>query len=241
MKKIRLILVVSVMITIIFSFTTLTSASSSEPLKEVSDITNLLNEQNLDLENWQVIVKEKVDAKSVDEVKKQIEKSYPNHSFQTKQMEEATKYILSTQKKDKINESFILVVPFEKDYAVEVIYTISGDLWNEKINKRYSRKLEEMTNTIFTQNLTKFSCVQTSPSGNISSVYLLNNLQKNLNVQTLDNIKEDDFTVLSGTTPLWESAIPTSDGAMNVQMAAREGLGGKTTITIGTPIITTEY
>lgn len=60
---------------------------------------------------------------------------------------------------------------------------------------------------------------------------------------SVEELKEETFVSLSAYTELWEQAIYTGhQHKMNLQVALRtEGLGSKTTVTIGTPIITSEY
>ncbi|SDZ46063.1 TATA-box binding [Evansella caseinilytica] len=62
--------------------------------------------------------------------------------------------------------------------------------------------------------------------------------------QAVEGLEEDFFVSQSALTPLWDRIIDTNGKKMNLQIALREinnGLGGQTTVTIGTPIITTEY
>lgn len=239
MKK--FILVAFIAIILSFSFQTLTGAEASN-FKEIKTIANLLNEENLSIEKWQVIVKEQISEDQFSTVKQTIQELNPNSSFEKTDTENATKFVLDSQKDDFFSESFVVIVPKDNNHAsYHLVYTVTGSKWSEKVNEIASDRMATITKDLFTENLTKFSCVETKPNGNISSVYLIEKFTENLNVQTLDNIKEEDFTVLSGYTPQWETVIPTSDKPMNIQLASRTGLGGKTTLTIGTPIITTEY
>ncbi|WP_096185853.1 YwmB family TATA-box binding protein [Evansella halocellulosilytica] len=60
----------------------------------------------------------------------------------------------------------------------------------------------------------------------------------------VEELHEDSFVSLSAYTPLWGKSIETNGESMNLQVALRTQktrLGGETTVTIGTPIITTEY
>ncbi|WP_171051754.1 YwmB family TATA-box binding protein [Alteribacter natronophilus] len=60
----------------------------------------------------------------------------------------------------------------------------------------------------------------------------------------IEHLTEPSFVSLSANTPLWDNGIETGGETMNLQIALRatqDGLGGKTTVTIGTPIITAEY
>ena len=58
----------------------------------------------------------------------------------------------------------------------------------------------------------------------------------------LEKLEETSFISASAYTPLFQESIEGTSGAMNLQVGIREeGLGGKTTLVVGTPIITIEY
>ncbi|WP_062052063.1 YwmB family TATA-box binding protein [Bacillus sp. JCM 19034] len=64
-----------------------------------------------------------------------------------------------------------------------------------------------------------------------------------LQADKVEELVEDHLISFSAYQPDWDYRLVTGDKIMNVQMALRdvEGLGTRTTVTIGTPIITTEY
>ncbi|MBU9723410.1 MULTISPECIES: YwmB family TATA-box binding protein [Bacillaceae] len=71
-------------------------------------------------------------------------------------------------------------------------------------------------------------------------------LMDTFSAQVVEEVQEDNFVSLSALTPHWNNKLITNGQEMNLQAAVRqldynEGLGGKTTVTIGTPLITTEY
>ncbi|MRH43955.1 hypothetical protein GH741_15030 [Aquibacillus halophilus] len=231
----------------LFTFTLLIStyipysSASPTPLHEVDDMVSLLEQENLVLQEWEFITKEKVGRHMVSEIKRKIEIEFQGSSFKLEQTESAKKFTIEPHKNDSVNESFLLIVPTDINHDAELIYKLSGTIWDESIRSYYSSKLENIVNDIFSGKSTKFSCISGQTNDIISSVYLFDKIIEKLNVQPLDYIEEDNFAVLSGYTPHWKNVIPISDKPMNVQLAAREGLGGETTLTIGTPIIATEY
>ncbi|MBU9710583.1 YwmB family TATA-box binding protein [Evansella tamaricis] len=67
---------------------------------------------------------------------------------------------------------------------------------------------------------------------------------ESFSADVVEQLQEETFVSLSARTPHWENGIVTNGQQMNLQIALREienGLGGETTVTIGTPLITTEY
>lgn len=64
-----------------------------------------------------------------------------------------------------------------------------------------------------------------------------------LGAETVEALDEGTFVSVSAYNPEWSQVLETNGKKMNVQVALRqeERLGARTTVTIGTPIITTEY
>ncbi|MCT2535099.1 YwmB family TATA-box binding protein [Aquibacillus koreensis] len=240
MIKPRFIFIVLVVMILVISQKTFTSASSNM-LHEVDEIANLVKQENLAIGEWQVIVKEKQAIETFDQNMDYIQNKFPNATFVTKQTENATTYVWDHHKTDQVTETYTMVVANHDSPSFDISYKITGKRWNNKIKQQNAKDMETITREIFTENLTKFSCITTQSGVIMKEVSLLETLTEKLQVQTLDYLQEEDFVVLSGYTPRWQTVLPASDASMNVQLAFREGLGGKTTITIGTPIITTEY
>jgi hypothetical protein len=68
-------------------------------------------------------------------------------------------------------------------------------------------------------------------------------LIQELGAKPVEALKENLFVSYSAYNPDWTSYLETNGNKMNVQVAIRENqrMGAGTTVTIGTPIITTEY
>ncbi|WP_407269317.1 YwmB family TATA-box binding protein [Radiobacillus sp. PE A8.2] len=214
--------------------------ASSLPLSEVDDIHKIIEEENLSLQEWELLIKEQVGSEQFSEVKKNIEVMFEKPLKKVKETDMMIKLQASIYAND-VTESITIIIPKQDKQQFNIMYTIVGTKWNEQIEDTYNQKINSLLQRVFTENLTKFSCFTSQPDGMMNSGYLFKKLVDELNINTLSNIKENDFSVLSGYTPRWNSVIPISDEPMNVQIASRKGLGGKTTITIGTPIITNEY
>ncbi|HWO98815.1 MAG TPA: YwmB family TATA-box binding protein, partial [Bacillus sp. (in: firmicutes)] len=57
-----------------------------------------------------------------------------------------------------------------------------------------------------------------------------------------ESLVEESFVSMSAYTEMWEEALPTEQHRMNLQIGMRKmGMGGETTLVVGTPIITSEY
>ncbi|MET3507371.1 YwmB family TATA-box binding protein [Halalkalibacter oceani] len=77
---------------------------------------------------------------------------------------------------------------------------------------------------------------------NVSNKQLARTWVTKLGAKKVEALNEESFVSLSAYNPDWPTGIVTNELEMNVQLAIREqGLGARTTVTLGTPIITTEY
>ncbi|WP_171038252.1 YwmB family TATA-box binding protein [Aquibacillus sediminis] len=231
----RFLLVIALIPALLLSFRPDADASAST-LSDLESLVDLVEQEDLSIDSWEVMVKEKIDSENLANITEKVTQYMGDETTVHKEDTDVmTKQVYQTTKQDGITETFTIL---EASHQIEVIYTIKGE---------NDYKTEDLANIahshldIFTKNATIFTCISTQVNDTIDNVYVFDTLLSNLQVETLDHIQEEDFQVVSGYSPRFETAIPHSDRAMNVQMAAREGLGGKTTITIGTPILTIEY
>ena len=66
-----------------------------------------------------------------------------------------------------------------------------------------------------------------------------NDLLKSFDGKKIEALKEETFMSVSANSPMFSDSIARD---MNLQIGIRsEGLGAKTTVVVGTPIITIEY
>ncbi|SDK14959.1 YwmB family TATA-box binding protein [Sediminibacillus albus] len=223
-------------------FLSINQFSATAENNKLDWLTKIAAEEELAVKQWQVVLKEQINAGQAKEIARKIETVLPASDFKIEETEVAEKIkITNLHKSSGIAETFIMVKPKQEEAATQISYSVKGNAWNEQAKSYYSSKLGLVTNELFTESYKEFSCISLQTNGKINSVYFFEKFVEKLDVQTLDEIQEKDFTVLSGYTPIWEETIPGKDSLMNIQIAARGDVSGNTTITIGTPIIITEY
>lgn len=65
---------------------------------------------------------------------------------------------------------------------------------------------------------------------------------KEFNATSVEDLIEPNFVSVSAFTNEWKESIKTKKHQMNLQVSLRNaGMGEKLTVTVGTPIVTTEY
>ncbi|MDC3411802.1 YwmB family TATA-box binding protein [Terrihalobacillus insolitus] len=238
-KSYTFIAIIVLLLSIIYVNTTNATTSS---FREIKEMDKALQRENLEVSKWQIIVKESVTRDRMNQLKPKVKEFFSVSTFETEETSEVEKLSAPIpQKNEQVTEQFTILEPKASDEYVEVIYTMTGTVLNEDTIMNNSSKLAKLSNTLFTSKMLKFSCVTSTTSDKINSVNFFEKIEDTLQVQPLNQLDENGFHVQSGYTQKWESSIPYENNQMNVQVAIREGLGGKTTITIGTPIITSEY
>jgi hypothetical protein len=124
-----------------------------------------------------------------------------------------------------------------------ILYEVIGLNWNDKIRKEVVEKIGKKSKQLFVKQPTFFTCIEGDFSDNMKgglldyALHLLHEFQ----ARPVESLQEESLVSLSAYTGQWENVLPTSSHPMNLQLALRERLGGKTTVVIGTPIITVEY
>ncbi|WP_379970636.1 YwmB family TATA-box binding protein [Ectobacillus sp. sgz5001026] len=115
-----------------------------------------------------------------------------------------------------------------------IIHEMTGTTWDESLATSITKN--------FSQNSTIYTCIRAVPSDNMESVLLTraNNILQSLDAKPVEATQERAFVSISAYTGKWNDALAIDKEKINVQVALRN-VDNKTTIVIGTPVITSEY
>ncbi|MYL34239.1 hypothetical protein GLW05_11585 [Pontibacillus yanchengensis] len=215
----------------------------TSPLQPLTDITDFIKNHNLEVGTWEVTMKKDINQDEMSYYKEMLQTQYPHMTIKETENEKSKKFVFTNhQKKSQFVEKFIMVVSKEMQSYAQILYVATGDEWNESTKSNFMPRLNQLKSAIFQENTTIFTCVKTEYNGIIDGVLLLEKFSTRLQIEELQILNEEDFISVTGLTKKWSQAIPYGDqGSMNVQFALREGMGAKTTLTFGTPVITNEY
>lgn len=202
--------------------------------------TSFAADKQLEVNGWTITMKEKITRNEADTIKQQLQEYFDNPVIINETTMNAKKYTISdSQKNEDIAETYSMIFPENKQSDVEMVYTVEGQ-GNPSLKKLKQNEIKEETRRFFSKNVTIFTCIKVTYDGIINDVLVYEEFKKAFDVITIDVIDENGWTSRTGYTKEWDQSIPTKDRLMNSQFATRT-LGGKTNITIGTPIITAEY
>ncbi|ARW08634.1 YwmB family TATA-box binding protein [Bacillus atrophaeus] len=111
--------------------------------------------------------------------------------------------------------------------------------WNDTYEQFERQALD-----IFQEKVFIFTCLKGHLDGKMNIVLQknANQLVKEFKAKPVENVVEPNFVSISAYTDEWNDSIMTPEHKMNLQVALRSaGMGEKHTVTVGTPIVTTEY
>lgn len=208
--------------------------------KELKEITNVMQANQLSVDHWSIQLRENIDQDQLASYILSINQVFSETDMTITSSNQAKKYQWIPHKKDGIAESIIIVVSKNTSDA-ELIYTLTAETQRTIKQVIAASKIDIGLSKIFSDKIKKYTCASIEIDGMIDSVYFFERIQETLRVREIHRLNEPDFIVLSGYVQQWETFIPSAGDQMNIQMAARYGAEGKTTFTIGTPILTTEY
>ncbi len=217
-----------------------------EPTAELYQLANTLEDQNVELDGWRLYTRSQLNSSENFndtnlEVRKIIEKT---PSFHWNTSSDTNVYTGKLEHTFMTETITVIITPHKHEYMTYLIYEVNGDaspmLSSEMINEEVKNRLSDL--------FRKDTKIFTGVTGiihdklNFGLSVKAEELLKKFSATKVEELNEETFISLSAYTELWDTYIITNQKKMNLQVALRNtGMGGETTITIGTPIITVEY
>ncbi|MFC0272491.1 YwmB family TATA-box binding protein [Metabacillus herbersteinensis] len=223
-------------------FTNHSGAANNEAT--ISTILTGMQNQNISVDEWSLYTKKTVDLNSIQEVK-QLTEQYRQYKWRYEETDDVYKAIGIFKNEEKnVTEKLQLLSTLTNHHSQSyILYELkaTGSRGNEKELHDY---FKSQSFDIFHENTTIFTCVKGHLDDMMKDVLhgKSEDLLKEFNAVPIEQMKEQYFVSVSAKTSVWDESIPTVKGNMNIQIALRSaGLGDKTTVVVGTPIITSEY
>ncbi|MGJ3223031.1 YwmB family TATA-box binding protein [Geobacillus sp. LEMMY01] len=125
-----------------------------------------------------------------------------------------------------------------------ILYEATGPTWSQAGWKEAAQHIQKTTNGLFVNHSTFFACIEGEFSGNMEGGLFdqASQLLRDFQATPVEWLREESLVSLSAYTGQWKNVLPAANHQpINLQLALRERLGGKTRVVAGTPIITIEY
>ncbi|WP_251554672.1 YwmB family TATA-box binding protein [Neobacillus muris] len=219
--------------------------------QDLAKISEVFDAENILLQEWTYYAREQAtDFKSEDDVKEYAEtlkKKFPDWQWTEKNTAESWELTAVSPTSNHHNEMLqIMATHTKQPLTAYTVYRVSGEQWNKASEAFFkSSEFENRHNDIFRENPTVFSCMKGFYSDTIVDRALAEkagDLLTGFKATEIEALKEETFMSVSAASPMFSDSIGTKKSNMNLQIGLRsEGLGGETTVVVGTPIITIEY
>ena len=218
---------------------------------ELDVLSNLFEENGIELEEWSLYTRGEVEQfEDADSFKQgisllmnQLERfewvqngmeSEDEHLYVTGTYLHPTLPLeerLSVYSYPSENHSYLMYISYEVNGHGLTNSESSLQNWNSTVQ------------TIFPEQPQIYTMVKGMDTKGYSLDERADHLLSQLSAQKVEELKESHFVSISAYNNNWDSVLMSNHEKMNLQLGLRQEpiLGGRTTVTIGTPIITIEY
>ncbi|MBP2242983.1 hypothetical protein J2Z40_003565 [Cytobacillus eiseniae] len=207
-------------------------------------IAAILQNENIMINEWSLHAREKMESlrnqKEISEYTEELKAQFSDWEWSGNPFESVAVLELA----DVTETIKILSTPINGQFETYVIYEAIGQDWNQQIEQTIGQKTADRISDIFRGNPTTFSCIKGGFNDRMNRS-LSTEIQHLLTVfqaKEIESLNEDDFISSSAYSTMFSDAVDIGEQDMNLQLGIRnQGLGGETTLVVGTPIITIEY
>ncbi|WP_045518743.1 YwmB family TATA-box binding protein [Neobacillus niacini] len=246
-RKTKVLLIISVMIMVGWMAVLGSSMTRAADDLDLLKIAGVFQTEDILLEEWSFYAREHLvdlnTEKEVQEYVKELQQKFPGWNWSTSKTSDKWEVTaVSPTSKHHTEMLQIMATHTIQPVNAYIVYRVSGNEWNKEMESFFTNDpLENRISDIFRGNPTIFSGMKGSISDkmDIAIPTIANDLLEVFDGKEIEALKEDTFMSVSANSPMFSDSIAQD---MNLQIGIRsEGLGGKTTIVVGTPIITIEY
>jgi hypothetical protein len=231
---------------IFFQLGNRTAISAGERDSDLLKLVTAFENENILLKEWSLYAREHlVNLKSAGEVKEytlKLKDKFPDWEWSesmTNEKWEVTALSPTSQHHQEMLQ--IMATHTNKPIDAYIVYRVSGKEWNKQSATFFtSDQYKNRLNDIFHGTPTIFSCMKGELDGKMSTTLpeTMNHLLTIFKAKEIEALKEDKFMSVTAQSPSFAGSIENR----NLQIGVRaSGLGAKTTVVVGTPIITIEY
>lgn len=227
---------------VLFLLMTATAFAENSYNDQLIDMAEDLSKKNIDIETWNTTIKETIDQNEIPHL---LNKLHQEYSVTKEENEKIIKYIANDpQKNQTYNEYYSVVIPKGNNPKIEFIAVLEGDSWSEHVQRTYERKMSGIVSEHFTNSKQIFSWLTFTDDGKMDSNVFLEEMIVEWEIQDTKLQSDSNLenrNVLYGYRPIWQEHIRIQNHSINVQVAVVTDKSGRTTYTIGTPILIHEY
>lgn len=222
--------------------------ANTKNMHDLLSIVTVLKGENIDINEWSLHAREKITANSPEDIQdlvRHLQNVYTDWTWEINSDSEKWEAKASKTSNQTMEENIqILSTLTDQNPQTYIIYEIQGKNFTRKTEQFIKEDLNALLSDIFREKPTIFTCVKGDFNDKIitSLPFTVNRLLDKFEATEIESLKETDFISTSAYSPKFTNELTTNNQDMNLQLGIRTtGLGAKTTLVVGTPIITIEY
>jgi hypothetical protein len=213
--------------------------------QEIVTLASVFQNENILVTGWSLYARESLENKEdAKDLVKDLQARLPNWNW-TSSNDSNHGEIIATSKSSRLQEKIkIISTDINGQVNSYILYEVRGQSWDKDTLAFLNNNLPARIFDIFRGNARTFSCIEGEINDKINSALPVykSELLKAFNAKEIEGLEEDSFISVSAFSPLFDKSL-SSEHDMNMQLGLRktDRLGAKTTLVVGTPIITIEY
>lgn len=218
----------------------------AENVHDLEKIGAILQAEHILPKEWSFYARERLTGlnseQEVREYADRLQQEFPSWDWNVRNSRQKWEITAVSPTSQHHNEMLqIMATHTKKTMNAYIVYRVTGKEWNQSSRAYFTtEEFKNKLSGIFRGKPTFFSCMKGVVSDKIDTALhtKMNQLVTSFNANEIESLKEETFMSVSAASPMFSESIEK----INLQIGARsEGLGGGTTIIVGTPIITIEY
>ncbi|MDV2886463.1 hypothetical protein BTR22_04035 [Alkalihalophilus pseudofirmus] len=232
-----------------------TSHAHNNNLREIESILDLAQQEELHVQGWQLRMRagqgQVSDLESFKQYVHNLNSQFTGWNVSDVHMSE-TDWSIEATRPSVLGDSQerLSIYAYEQHGSYEIIHTyeLNGTSTKALGERELHELLEERKESFSLQDSPVYSQVRAVRPEDSEYVQpslgdQARDFVEKLGATEIESLNEETFVSVSAYNDVWTDAIVTNGHKMNLQVALRSGetMGSGTTVTIGTPIITTEY
>lgn len=216
--------------------------------QEILTLASVLQNEDILITGWSLYARESLENVSDQEdakgLVKDLKAKLPNWTW-TVGNDSNHGEIIATSKSSGLQEKIkIISTDTNGRLHTYIMYEVRGHSWNKDTEAFLNENLPSRIFDIFRGNARTFSCIEGEINDKIKSTLSAykSELLKAFDAKVIEGLEEESFISVSAVSPLFDKSL-SSEHDMNMQLGLRktDRMGAKTTLVVGTPIITIEY
>jgi hypothetical protein len=215
---------------------------------DLSKIASIFQDENILITEWSIHAREKMESlHNQEEIKNythQLKQQFSEWEWKVNAQEDRIEAIAIFKHGNESETVKILSTPTNGQFQTYVIYEMEGQGWGQQVEQKHLKTMTSRISDIFRGNATIFTCIKGEFNDKMVETLPIE-MQRLLTVfqaKEIESLTENNFISTSANSTIFSESVEIGDHDMNLQLGLRNnGMGGETTLVVGTPIITIEY